>query len=224
MSTLLAFTRSYHVVDNVYTFVFETGGLSWLPGQYQTVVLRQAGEGREGKRFFTIASAPSEGEIHISTRITASAFKQALQQLVPGDTIEVSGLEGDFLWTDDAAKPVILVAAGIGVTPYRSMLLERHAQGLPLTATLLYFTRDDQIPFKAEFDALAAQHPELTIEYIIGQPVTAQTILSRHAAQPQSPVYISGPEAMVDSLGNQLTAAGVTIKQDWFPGYTEASF
>ena len=224
MSKLLAFTRSYHVVDNIYTFVFETGGLSWLPGQYQTVVLRQAGEGGAGERFFTIASAPSEDEIHISTRVTDSAFKQALKRLVAGDSIEVSGLEGDFLWADDAVEPVILVAAGIGVTPYRSMLLERQAQGLPLAATLLYFTRDDQIPFKTEFDALAAKHPELTIEYIIGQPVTAESILARHAAQPQSPVYVSGPEALVDSLGDQLTAAGVTIKQDWFPGYTEASF
>lgn len=224
MPNILTLTRSYHEVDNIQTFVFETGGLSWLPGQYQTYRLPQAGDGDAGTRFFTIASAPSEDEIHISTRVTDSAFKQALNQLVPGDSIEASGLEGDFTWDDASAAPVILVAAGIGVTPYRSMLLERQALGLPLSATLLYFTRDDQIPFKAELDALAASHDELTVEYMIGSPVTAEAILQRHARLPGAPVYISGPEAMVDALGAELVAAGVTLKQDWFPGYTEASF
>lgn len=224
MPNTLTLIRSYDEVDNIRTFVFSTDGLSWQPGQYQTYRLSQAGEGDAAKRFFTIASAPSEGEIHISTRVTQSSFKQALDELHAGDTIDASGLEGDFTWLDTTASPVLLVAAGIGVTPYRSMLLEREALGLPLSATLLYFTRDSQIPFKAELDRLAAHHSELAIEYVVGEPVTAEAILRRHTVQSQAPVYLSGPEAMVDAIGDELTAAGVTLKQDWFPGYSEVTF
>jgi len=221
----LKLVSSHDEVGNVRTFIFETGGATWLAGQYQTYVLRQAGDNKDdNQRFFTIAAAPSEGEIHISTRVTESKFKQALNALHPGDTVEAHGIEGDFTWEDVSDTPVVLVAGGIGVTPYRSMLLERHAQGKPLSATLVYFTRDDAIPFRAEFDSLVAQHPELKIDYVIGEAISADSIL-QHAPQTQSQVtYLSGPEAMVDSVGEDLQKRGVNLKQDWFPGYDATSY
>src|SRR4051812_34255965 len=98
----LKLISSHDEVGNVRTFVFETGGATWLAGQYQTYVLKQAGEAKgDNQRFFTIAAAPSEGEIHISTRVTESKFKQALNALQPGETIEAHGIEGDFTWEED---------------------------------------------------------------------------------------------------------------------------
>ena len=86
--------RSYDEVGNIRTFVFETGGASWQPGQYQTWELPQVeGDEKAKKRFFTIAAAPSEGEFHISTRVSDSPFKQALNALQPGDEIEAHDLE-----------------------------------------------------------------------------------------------------------------------------------
>lgn len=216
--------RSYDEVGNIRTFVFEADGASWQAGQYQTYELPQI-EGDDGakKRYFTIAAAPSEGEFHISTRVTDSAFKQTLNSLQPGDTIETSGIEGDFVWEDDA-QAVVLVAGGIGVTPYRSMLLERAATGKPLTAHMLYFGRDENFAFRQEFDRLAGEHPELTIDYIIGEPITADAILAHAPESTERTVYVSGPEPMVDAIGDELKARGVAIKQDWFPGYTEATY
>lgn len=225
MADTLTFVRSYDEAGTVRTFVFEQADLEWLPGQYQFYTLPQAGETEEEhSRFFTIASAPSEHEIHISTRVTDSTFKQALNQLQPGDTIMRKDLEGDFTWDDESDTPVVLVAAGIGSTPYRSMLLERHATGKPLAATVLYYTRDDQIPFKAEFDALVEQHDELTIHYIVGQPVTTESILQYAPQATNQVTYISGPEPMVDAIGDELKARGVDLKQDWFPGYDQTTF
>lgn len=215
---------SHDEVGNIRTFVFETGGATWTAGQYQTWVLKQAGETEaENQRFFTIASAPSEGEFHISTRVGPSVFKQALNALQPGDTIEAHGIEGDFTW-EETGEPVVLVAAGIGVTPFRSILLERSHPGKPLNATLLHYNRDDAIPFKDEFTALQATHPELTIKYIIGQSVTADSILENAPVAQTQLTYLSGPEPMVDAIGDELKKRGVNLKQDWFPGYTEATF
>ena len=225
MSNLLKLTRSYDEVGNIRTFVFETGGLEWQAGQYQYYILPKiVGEDGEKGRFFTISSAPSEHEIHISTRVTDSKFKQALNNLQPGDTIERKDIEGDFTWEDESDKRVVLVAAGIGSTPYRSMLLERHATGKPLSATLLYYSRDNDIAFRNELDELVEQHPELTVSYIIGQSVTADSIMQNAPEYKNQTVYISGPEPMVDSIGEDLKASGVDLKQDWFPGYDESSF
>jgi len=219
----LKLLSAHDEVGNIRTFVFEAGGLTWVPGQYQTYILNQV-EGSEDdkKRFFTIASAPSEGEIHISTRVTESAFKQALNALQPGDTIEAQDLEGDFTWEDDA--PVVLVAGGIGVTPYRSMLLERHATGKPLNATLVHFNREEAIPFRDEFEKLAVEHPELKLQYIVGQPITADAILEAAPQAAEQVTYLSGPEPMVDAVGEDLQKRGVTLKQDWFPGYTDQTY
>ncbi len=216
----LKLLSKHEETGNIKTYVFETGGATWQAGQYQTYVLAAAGDTKEeNRRFFTIASAPSEGVIHISTRVGESSFKQTLDSLKPGDTIEATGIEGDFTWDND--QPVVLVAGGIGVTPYRSMLLERHAQGKPLNAVLVHYNRDEHIPFKAEFETLRQSHPELQLRYVIGQPITADTILEHAPEAGNQTVYLSGPEPMVDAVGDELQKRDIQLKQDWFPGYTE---
>lgn len=219
----LKLLSTYDEVGNIRTFVFDTGGLTWLAGQYQTYILDQVeGDEEAKKRFFTIASAPSEDEIHISTRVTDSKFKQALNALEPGETIETRELEGDFTWEGD--EPVVLVAGGIGVTPYRSMLLERHALGKPLNCTVVHFNREEAIPFRDEFEKLAAEHSELKLVYIVGQPITADAILQAAPEAAEQVTYLSGPEPMVDAVGEELQKRGVQLKQDWFPGYDDQNY
>ena len=215
--------RSYDEVSNIRTFVFEANGVTWQAGQYQTWELPQVeGDEKAKKRFFTIAAAPSEGELHISTRVSDSPFKQALNALQPGDEIEAHDIEGDFTWETD--EPVVLVAGGIGVTPYRSILLERAAQGKSLNAHLLYFGRDESFAFRGEFDQLVKAHPQLQINYIVGESISADAILAHAPEATSQTTYLSGPEPMVDAVGEDLQNRGVALKQDWFPGYTDATY
>jgi len=211
---------------NIKTFVFETGGLEWTAGQYQTYALPHDGveASHDNEHWFTISSAPSEGTVNISTRLTGSAFKSALAALQPGDTLSRYGIEGDFTWEDVSDERVVFVAAGIGVTPFRSILLERHLTDKPLNSTLLYFNRDDQIPFKETFDDLVARHPEFTVTYVTGQPVTADKILELAPEAASETTYLSGPGPMVIAVGEELSGRGVTVKRDEFPGYTEQNY
>jgi ferredoxin-NADP reductase len=220
----LKLISSYAEAGNICTFVFEADGLEWLAGQNQAYILPQAGETTaENERWFTISSPPSSGTINISTRISDSAFKQALNALKPGDSIERHTINGDFTWEDESDSPVVLVAGGIGVTPFHSILLERHAVGKSLNATMLHFNRDEQIPFQAQFEQLLEQHPELTIQYVTG-PVTAERILELAPQSKEQVTYLSGPEAMVMAVSKELKKLGVTPKQDEFPGYDEKNF
>lgn len=210
---------------NIKSFIFESGGLTWRAGQNQAFILPQAGsEEADNLRWFTLSSAPSEQVVQVSTRVGPSAFKQALDRLQPGDSIGVRDLGGDFTWEEESATPVVLVAGGIGVTPFRSMLMERHARGKPLNAILLYFSRDAQIAFRDELQQLAARHPELDVRYLIGEPISAERILDEEPLAATVPVYLSGPEPMVESVGNALKQRGVNLRQDWFPGYDERNY
>lgn len=220
----LKLISSHAEAGNIRTFVFETGGLEWIAGQNQAYILPQAGKTEaENERWFTISSPPIAGTINISTRVSDSAFKQALNALKPGDSIERHSINGDFTWEDESDVPVVLVAGGIGVTPFHSILLQRHALSKNLNATLLHFNRDDQIPFQAEFEQLLEQHPELTIQYVTG-PVTAEKILELAPQVKEQTTYLSGPEAMVMAAGAELKKHGVIAKQDEFPGYNEKNF
>lgn len=223
--TNLKLIKTCEEAGNVKTFSFETGGLSWVPGQYQAYILPDAGiEKKDNLRYFTIASAPSEKRIDISTRVSDSNFKKVLNALSPGDTIQAFGLEGDFTWDEHTKRPIVLVAAGIGVTPYRSMLLEREASNQPLDATLIYFNRNNEIPFLDTFKNLEAGHNEFTLLPIIGEHVSAERILGLAPQIKNGTLYLSGPEPMVETIGETLKKSVVTLKQDWFPGYTSENF
>lgn len=212
-------------VGNIMTFVFETGGLSWIPGQYQKYILPQTGTTKaETEHWFTIASAPSEDVIYLSTRISKSTFKQALKALMPGGMIQRRSLKGDFTWEEEPSKPVVLIAGGIGITPFRSILLERQATNKKINATLLYFNRTNEILFREEFETLAEKHSEFTFLPIVGEDISTHNILKRVPEANGQTFYLAGPEAMVESVGEDLKKQGVNLKQDWFPGYNESNY
>lgn len=221
----LKLLSSHEEAGNIRTFVFEAGDTKWIAGQHDTFVLEQAGDDKAlNRRWFTIASAPSEGCIWLTTRLSDSAFKQALSRLQPGDTITTQGIGGKFTWEDEASAPAVLVAGGIGITPFRSILLEREARGKALNATLLYFNRDENIAYRDLFDRLAKEHPEFHVRYLINEPITAEKIAELAPLSAQTTVFLSGPKVMVDNVGNALKAQGVSLKQDWFPGYDEETY
>lgn len=221
--TDLKFVKSYDEIDNVKTFVFESGETGWKPGQYQEYILPSAGESDDDShRWFTIASAPSENEVMITTRMSGSNFKNALDALKPGDTIEAIGAEGDFLWDQD--KEIVIVAGGIGITPIRSMIVERKNNGSPIKAKLLYYGRTNDFAFRELFDQVAAENDDFSVEYIVGEAVSADSILEHAPDAKDKTVYLTGAEPMVESVGQILKERGVELKQDWLPGYDEKTY
>lgn len=223
----LKFVRTEPVAADVTSFIFEPEEpVNWKPGQYFHYVLPHPdADDRGTERWFTNSAAPSEGRIMISTRLTAdhgSSFKKALQNLQPGDDIEADGPEGDFT-VQDFNRNYIFVAGGIGITPFRSILTEAHAEGRPLKATLLYANRTNDIPFSEELERIAADNPQLHIEYIVQPNRIDGALLGEYINAVDNPiVYVSGPEPMVKDFAAQLAAMGLdeaNIKTDDFPGY-----
>jgi len=117
-----------------------------------------------------------------------------------------------------------LIAGGIGITPFRSILFERQAANKKLNATLLYFNRTDEIPFLEEFKTLAKKHTEFTLVPIVGESINVQNILSHVPQTTDQIFYLSGPEPMVERVGEELKRSGITLKQDWFSGYDENDY
>lgn len=216
-------------VPQVVSFIFEPKEpLTWQAGQYLHYVLHhEPTDDRGSDRWFTISAAPFEGHVMVTTRFSedkGSSFKKALQNLKIGKSIEISFLEGDFV-VIDPEKDYVFIAGGIGITPFRSIIKQLDHDGKPINVTLLYANRDQNIVFKEELEGIAAKNPNFKIHYIFSPEHIDETKIRNAVPDLQKPIfYVSGPEPMVENLGNLLKQMGITedhIQQDWFPGYPE---
>jgi ferredoxin-NADP reductase len=212
---------------NVTSFIFEPEKpIERKAGQFLRYVLPHPDSDERGDdRYFTIASAPYEGYVQITTRLDAhpSSFKAALKELPIGGEIQVDGEpEGEFV-IKDPTHNYIFVVGGIGITPIRSMLAEADHQGVRLNAQVLYGTDDDPILFKEDLDRFSRNNPNLHIEYVIHPRSTMEDKLQRAIEQTPEPyVYLTGPEPMVESFAVIVKKIGLkigNIQTDFFTGY-----
>jgi ferredoxin-NADP reductase len=226
---VLTLFEKEHLVENVWAFRFKPSEpLQWAAGQYMRVKLPHDNPDKEGeKRWFTVSSAPYEQIAQITTRVTDSTFKQALSQLPVGGELKLLETpHGDFVW-QDSELPKVFVAGGIGVTPFRSILKQRAQDKLPLDVTLVYGSRTPDVPFKDELEQWQASDSRLKVLYEVGEPLTAERLAELLPALNDSLVYLSGPEPMVEALGDDLKKHGLPeaqLKQDFFPNYTERNY
>ena len=233
-------------IENVFTFTFDPldsargkpgKKISWQPGQYLHYELPHPDADDRGvERWFTISAPPYEGLPTITTRFVpeghperqsrgdteqSSTFKKALQNLEPGTEIEAGEPRGDFLLDPDASRHV-LIAGGIGITPYHSQLLQLDHDGKPLNIDLMYANRDESFVFDAQFQELAAKHHEFKIHKFVGDKRITKEDLQPFLADESIIFYISGPKPMVEAyqhLLEELDVAPERIKTDYFPGY-----
>jgi ferredoxin-NADP reductase len=224
--TKLTLTERSQETPDVTTFRFSTSEItSWKPGQYLRYALDHPFPDSRGiDRYFTIASAPFEGHIQITTRFAeqSSSFKTTLRGLRVGGTIEADGLEGDFV-VDDPRQRLVFIAGGIGITPFRSILLALDHDSGQIDVDLLYANHSENFPFKDELERIAARQRGLRIRYFYGANRLDELAIRGDVGDLAEPVYyVSGPMPMVASFTELLKGMDIPedrIKTDDFPGY-----
>lgn len=211
---------------DVESFIFEPEApLSWQAGQFLHYnLIHQDSDDRGTERWFTISAAPYEGHVMLTTRFTnpgGSSFKQALANMKIGEEIEADTADGDFVYDKSAAR-CVLIAGGIGITPYRSMLVQLNHDKYPIKADLLYANRDRPLVFESELNEIARSQRYFKIKPYIGDELISREDLKGYLDQENVVFYISGPKKMVDVYQLMLEELGfndTAIKLDYFPGY-----
>jgi len=224
---VLTFFEKNQETKNVISFKFKSKEpINWKPGQYLFYTLPNDNPDNRGvTRYFTISSAPFEKDIMITTRISipSSTFKKSLLDMKIGETIEASGPDGDFI-IDDHKMNYIFIAGGIGITPFRSILLELNHENKPINVQLLYANRDQDIVFKDELESLIEKSKNFKINYFISPNRINKKILSTMNSELITHnFFVSGPQPFVESYSQILKNIGIKkerIKLDHFPGYT----
>ena len=220
----LLFLESYKESKDVYTFLFEKEkDLSWKAGQHGLFRITHK-KIKNPTRPFTVASAPTENIVKLTMKMndSPSEFKQAMLELKQGMKISMAGPVGSFYLKDD--KPTILIAGGIGITPFRAMLkqIEAEGNGIEKPIQLLYLDSEKSYLYKDELDGIA-NNTSIIITYLDSKDDLHQEIGKFVDLYKNNGNYfIAGPKAMVDSISSHLQSGNISkrnIKKDAFYGY-----
>lgn len=208
-----------------YAFVPDRS-ITFLPGQYLEWTLPGVkADDRGNRRTFSIASSPTEKELHLGVKFyqPTSAFKQHLQKLQPGDTLFAGQLAGNFTLPVNQKEKLLLIAGGIGITPFRSMLRYLADKKEQRDIHLIYLVaKAEDIAYKDTLDHAAAEHC-CTSHILVGTtPLDATALTAVVPDWQQRTAYLSGPNRMVEAVEKTLTTGGLAtknIKKDYFAGY-----
>lgn len=203
-------------------------GYEFLPGQYFMLRLQTA-EGLLAKPF-SFASAPGDPYVEMATRVSSSAFKQALIALPVAGDAEISAAAGGLVLPEGTLNVGVLVG-GVGITPVRSILRDAMQRGTGLDVVLVYGNRDEScMPFAAELDAMAPHG--VRVEHVLERASTSWAghtgLISADLAHRLIPdagqrlFVVAGPPAMVAAMEAVLDALGVEPQRrliERFGGY-----
>jgi ferredoxin-NADP reductase len=191
-------------------------------GQHVDVRLT-AEDGYQAQRSYSIASAPEDENLALAVeRLDDGEVSPYLvDELRPGDDLELRGpIGGYFVWEESLGGPLLFVAGGSGIVPFRSMLRHRAAIGSIVPARLLYSARMlDDVIYRNELERLAADgKADVRFTLTRSQPDgwegygrrIDQELLEELAWPPQDRplVYVCGPTAFVEVAANGLVALG----------------
>ena len=113
------------VAEGTMLFHFEKpGGFLFKAGQYIDLTLLgpEPGSSNGLTHTFSIASSPFAEELVVTTRMRDSVFKRALSALPIGEEVRIAGPMGSFTLHNNTARPAVLLAGGIGIAPFLSIL------------------------------------------------------------------------------------------------------
>jgi len=195
-----------------------------LPGQHVDVRLT-APDGYQAQRSYSIASAPEDDVLVLTVeRLEDGEVSSYLAgELRAGDQLELRGpIGGYFVWEPLVVGPVLLVAGGSGIVPFRSMLRHRAAIGSSVAVRLIYSSRSlDDVIYREELMRFAADD-KLDVRLALTREwpqdwqghrgrIDRQLLDEVSWSPKERPlILICGPTGFVESVADTLVQSGHT--------------
>ncbi len=182
----LRVTRIEDESDGIRSFYFGPADGAGLPafkaGQHLPLRLALEGHTPPVIRTYSLSSAPSDGFFRISVKRDGLASAYLHDQVKVGDLLEARAPQGRFVVDPQERRPLVLLGAGIGVTPMLSMLREviykgKRVRGGRATWFIQSARRLVDLAFREEVDTLIAKAgDQLTVIRVLSQPETSARV------------------------------------------------
>jgi ferredoxin-NADP reductase len=214
----LKLTDRRHEYGEVYTYSFVAAEpLPYCAGQYVHVVLELPDPDAKRVRELSFCSAPHETQIMFAIDgHSGSPYQRAFQALQPGDSVQLFKSKQHMLWPV-IENCVVFIAGGIGITPFRSMCLDKQHSQVRMRVEIIHAASGPKL-FRTELEPIADAYHATDRSGLAGE-VTA--VIAR---QPEARYYIAGSPGFVEGVNTMLLEGGISPKKihlDEFKGYVE---
>ena len=227
------------VASGTMAFHFEKPeGFTFQPGQCGDFTLSNPPQtDAEGNtRSFSLACAPYEDNLFITTRMRNTAFKRSLKLIELGTELDLEAPWGELTLHDDRSIPAVFLTGGIGITPVRSIVLQATHDKLAHPIFVFYSNRTpSDAAFLDELSAAEKTNADFTFVATMTEVESSpsqwsgetgyitEAMLKKHLPDLSLPIYyLTGPPEMVAAMQKLLKKAGVqedNIRTEEFSGY-----
>ncbi|MGB4923098.1 MAG: NO-inducible flavohemoprotein, partial [Candidatus Nitrotoga sp.] len=243
--------RSFHVIgkevesDVITSFYLAPADGSQLPkfkpGQYITVRVPSPC-GHTTMRNYSLSDKPGQEWFRISVKREVGQKANTPDGYVSnflhsnidvGTTLEIAPPCGEFFLdvTEKHERPLIFLAAGVGITPILSMLLSALDAMPDRQIVFIHGSLNESTQaFRKVIDALAAKHSNLTVRYRYSDPAEAGVVREGSAStgfidakliesfvpNRDADYYFCGPQQFMVDIYHELLAWGIPPTQVHF--------
>jgi len=220
------------VISSFYLRRADGQGLpSHEPGQFLPIRLTLPGHAEPVLRTYTLSDAPGGDSYRLSIKreggdaLVSNAFHDRMKI---GDRIEAMAPRGGFVLDRSSHRPVVLLSAGVGITPMIAMANFIINEGLRTRrfrrTWFIHGARNGRVhAFGNHIAGLAAEHESFTTHVRYSDPNETDRLGETHHSEGHVDVallkqvlpfddfdfYLCGPPAFMQSLYHRLTELGV---------------
>jgi ferredoxin-NADP reductase len=207
-------------------------GFAFEAGQFVTVRVRV--DGKEYARCYSISSAPDvRGYLEISVKRQGLVSNALHASVRPGGSLAVRAPAGAFRFPSADDRPIVLLAAGIGITPLMSMLRHAIATEPARRVTVLYGAHtEEELAFRDELTVIGRRHPQVRVHFAASHSASAPDVYPGRideallrATVPDvahAISFICGPQPMIDGMRTLLARLGAPPPQIRFEVFQAA--
>lgn len=232
--TRLQCVRIVDETPDVKTFFFvsdEQRPFCYKPGQF--VTLEIAIDGKRVRRNYTMSSSPSRPDLITLTikRVPGGVASNFLHdRFTVGETLPAVIANGKFNAWDIRPEKVLLLSAGIGITPVMSMARWQADLGIERDTVFFHVSRTpSSIVFRHELESLQAERFKLILNCTRPAPdeewtgpvgrLDAEAVMAAVPDYLERTVFMCGPEPWMKSMREAFGVSGLPadrIHQEYF--------
>lgn len=222
-----------------WSFRFEIPeGFEYKGGQYSVIRIALAHpDSRSNARTCSTSSSPTEPYLQFTFTIRNTGYKDTLMEMEPGTEVELTPARGKMILDEVKTNHCVMIAGGIGVTPFRGIIKEAYdLQRLDKKITLIYSDKTlQELAFFPEFKEIESKYKNFNAFYTLTRHtpdagewngrmgrINEEFIVESIADLEVCTFMICGPVDMCKSAMSQLAAIGVPRERvitEMFTGY-----
>jgi ferredoxin-NADP reductase len=181
---------------------------------------------RGNSRFFCFVNSPTEIEkVAMVTKVGVSAFKKSLAGMSVGSEVQIDSVGGHAVLPDNTNRKIVLIAGGIGIAPFMSILRFVKEKNLLYDISLIYVNKDresavffDEIEEYSKENKLLKFFPVFSEAGLINPDLIKSELLDLN----ENIYFVTGEQKFVLQTLKLLKEAGVeakNISMEIFTGY-----